>query len=102
MVVKCLTCSQATDQLRQCLSVGKVILGKHFREELANEGLQILDAYHVLQRGRVFQQPEQDIRTGEWKYRMEGTAPEGESLAIVFCFRDENTGFLITIFSIRR
>jgi uncharacterized DUF497 family protein len=79
-----------------------VIQGKHFREELANEGLDILDAYNVLQKGHIFQEPEPDIRSGEWKYRMEGTDLEGKLLAIVFCFKDETTGFLITVFSIRR
>jgi hypothetical protein len=79
-----------------------VIPGKHFREELANEGLDILDAHNVLRTGNIFQEPEPDIRSGDWKYRMEGTDLEGKPLAVVFCFKDEVTGFLITVFSIRR
>ncbi len=102
MSVRCLTRSEAVDLVRHCLSAGRVISGKHFREELANEDLDILDAYNVLKKGHVFQEPEQDIRTGEWKYRMEGTDLEGKPLAVVFCFKDEVTGFLITVFSIRR
>jgi hypothetical protein len=79
-----------------------VIPGKHFKEELANEGLDILDAHNVLRMGNIFKEPEPDIRSGDWKYRMEGTDLEGKPLAVVFCFRDESTGFLITVFSIRR
>jgi len=79
-----------------------MIPGKHFREELANEGLDILDAHYVLRTGNIFQEPEPDIRSGDWKYRMEGTDVEGRPLVVVFCFKDESTGFLITAFSIRR
>jgi uncharacterized DUF497 family protein len=102
MPVKRLSRAEAADLVRHCLSAGRVIPGKHFREELANEGLDILDAHHVLRKGNIFQEPEPDIRSGDWKYRMVGTDLEGKPLAVVFCFRDESTGFLITIFSTRR
>ena len=102
MPVRCLSRAEAVDLVRHCLSAGRVIPGKHFREELANEGLDILDAHHVLRTGNIFQEPEPDIRSGDWKYRMEGTDLEGKPLAVVFCFKDESTGFLITVFSIRR
>jgi hypothetical protein len=102
MPVRCLTRAEAADLVRYCLSAGRLIPGKHFREELANEGLDILDAHNVLKTGNIFQEPEPDIRSGDWKYRMEGTDLEGKPLAVVFCFKDESTGFLITVFSIRR
>jgi hypothetical protein len=102
MPVKCLSRPEAADLVRHCLTAGRVIPGKHFRDELANEGLDILDAHHVLGTGNIFQEPEPDIRSGDWKYRMEGTDLEGKPLAVVFCFKDEATGFLITVFSLRR
>jgi len=102
MPVRCLTRAEAVDRVRYCLAAGRVIPGKHFREELANEGLDILDAHHVLKTGNIFQEPEPDIRSGDWKYRMEGNDLEGKPLAVVFCFKDERTGFLITVFGIRR
>ena len=46
--------------------------------------------------------PEQDIKTGHWKYRLEGKDHEGKKMAIVFRFNENARGFLITIFSIRR
>jgi hypothetical protein len=71
MPVRCLSRAEAADLVRHCLSAGRVIPGKHFREELANEGLDILDAHHVLRKGNIFQEPETDIRSGDWKYRKE-------------------------------
>jgi hypothetical protein len=102
MPVRRLSRTEAVDLVRHCLSSGRVIPGKHFREELANEGLDILDAHYVLRTGNIFQEPEPDIRSGDWKFRMEGTDLEGKPLAVVFCFKDEATGFLITVFSLRR
>lgn len=94
--------AEAAHLVRHCLSAGRLIPTKHFREELANDGLDILDAHNVLRTGNIFHEPEPDIRSGDWKYRMEGTDLDGKPLAVVFCFKDESTGFLITAFSIRR
>jgi hypothetical protein len=69
-------------------------------KELANEGLSIEDAWSVLRRGRIFKPPEQDIKTGEWKYRVEGKEPGGREIAIVLCFKTVDKTFLITIFSV--
>jgi len=87
--------------VRHCLDAGKVRVGKHCREELANEDFDILDARNVLRKGNIFMQPELDIKTGDWKYRMEGKAIDGRSLAVVFCFKGSDSSFLITAFSIK-
>lgn len=102
MPVKRLPRTEAAELIRHCLTMGKVIPGKHFREELANEGLDILDAHHILKTGKILQEPEPDIRSGDWKYRIEGIAVDGGALAIVFCFKDADTAFLITAFGIRK
>src|SRR5580658_1803047 len=100
MPVKCLSRAEPADLVRHYLSAGGEVHVKHVREELENEVLDILDAHRVLRTGRIFQEPEPDIRSGDWKYRMEGTDLEGKPLAVVFCFKDAATGFLITVFSI--
>jgi hypothetical protein len=64
MSVKRLSKAEATDAVRRCLgSAGRIIPSKHFRDELRNEGLDILDAYHVLRTGQVFNEPELDPGT---------------------------------------
>ncbi len=95
-----LSVSQAACLLRRCLEEGEVIPGAHFRQELANEGLTMADAWQVLRSGRIYDPPEQDIKTGEWKYRAEGPESVGKWIAIVFSFKSVNRAFLITIFSI--
>ena len=91
----------AQDMLRACLDEGgSVIPGQHFREELKNEGLTLPAAWHVLRRGVIFKPPEHDIKTGDWKYSVEGHEPDGKWLVIVFCFREVNRAYLITVFSV--
>ena len=86
------TKQEATDLIRFCVKRGAIAYGKH----------SLADAYHLLINGNVFMAPEEDLRTGEWKYRIEGREPDGKKLAIVFCFKENERGFLITIFSLER
>jgi len=81
---------------------GRIIYGKHFRDELAADHLDIADAFHVLQHGRIYSEPEQDIKTGEWKYRIEGVTSSAKRIAIIFCFKSEQDAFLITVFGLTR
>ena len=92
--------AEATELLRSCLKTGGVIPGKHFRDELANEGLTLVDAYHVLRAGRVLKAPELNVRLGDWKYTVEGKVADGPQLAIVFTFRQVGSVYLITCFSL--
>ena len=93
--------ADAEMSLRRCLEDGQIIPSKHFRDELLNEGLDFLDALCVLKGGQIHNEPEPDIRTGEWKYTVEGPEPGGKWLAIVFCFKRVETVLLITVFSVK-
>jgi hypothetical protein len=99
-MVTCQTIQEAIDLLHYCLGDGEVKHGTHFREELAKEKLSYEDAWGVLLRGRIFDPPEQDIKTGEWKYRIEGREAGGKWVAIIFSFKTIDRAFLITVFSI--
>lgn len=90
---------QAADLIRQCLRLARVRSTRHFREELEMEGLSLLDAHYVLYHGVVFSEPEHDIYFQQWRYRMEGTEPDGRYLSIIFTFEGPEAGLLVTIFS---
>jgi hypothetical protein len=92
----------AQDMLRDCLGAGaSVIPGCHFRDDLKKEGLTMPAAWHVLRLGCITNPPEHDVRTGDWKYSVEGYEPDGKWLVIVFCFRAVNKAYLITVFSVQ-
>lgn len=97
-----MTREAAAEQVKASLRRGRVRWGRHFVRELENEALSIQDALAIIRSGHVLAEPEPDIRTGDWKYRLEGREPGGNHLAIVFCFRPVDAVFLITIFSLER
>ena len=93
---------EAAALLRRCLSnQGTVLWGSHFAKALADDGLIFPDAWQVLRTGRIYAAPELDIKTGDWKYKIEGNTPDGIWLAIVFCFKSIDRTFLITAFSVK-
>jgi hypothetical protein len=101
MLVNAVKPDIALDMLKECMgNGGTVILGKHFRDELRNEGLTVPDAWIVLRSGCIYNPPECDIKTGEWKYTVEGYTTDGTWLGIVFSFKHADTAFMITVFSI--
>ena len=101
MSISCVRVDIALDLLRDCLGGGgAVVPGKHFTDELRNEGMTLPDAWVVLRSGCIYNPPELDIKTGEWKYTIEGYTADGVWLAIVFAFKVVNRAYLITVFSI--
>lgn len=101
MLVSAVKPDIALDMLRDCLgNGGSVIPGGHFRDELRKEGLTLPDAWLVLRSGCIYNAPECDIKTGEWKYTIEGLTADGIWLAVVFSFKHVDKAYLITVFSI--
>jgi hypothetical protein len=99
--VGCLSVHDAEERMRHCLEGGAVIASRHFRQELPSEGINLQDAWTVLRYGHVYDAPEKDIKTGEWKYRMEGPEADGKWIVIVFSFKTVDTAFLITVFTVK-
>lgn len=96
----CLKRHEAVDLLHHCLEDGEVVPGKHFKDELRKEGLQFEDAWGVLRSGNIYDPPEIDPKSGEWKYRVEGHEPGGKWMVIVISFKSLERVFLITVWSI--
>jgi hypothetical protein len=98
---KPLTSSKAEELLRHCVEFGNMVLTQHFRDELKNERLEMLDIMPVLNTGTISQPAEQDIKTGEWKYRVEGYEIGGKWLCVIFRLEGQDTAILITVFSVQ-
>ena len=100
-IITCRTTVEAADLLRYCLEHGEIVPTKHFREELSNEGIPFEDALSVLRYGIIYDPPEENMKTGEMKYRIQGHEPGGKWMVIVFCFKSIERANLITIFSVQ-
>ena len=97
-----LSIHDAEERMHHCLESGAVVAGRHFRQELANEGISLQDAWIVLHQGHIYDAPEMNVKTGEWNYRMEGPEPDGKWVAIVFSFKAVDIAFMITAFTAKR
>jgi uncharacterized DUF497 family protein len=92
---------KAVDLLHHCLEDGEIVPTKHFRDELCNECILFEDAWSVLRYGQIYEPAEEDTRSGEYKYRIQGYEPGGKWMVIVFSFKSLDRACLITIFSVR-
>jgi hypothetical protein len=72
--------AEAKVLLWQCIEQGRLRIGKHFRE-LRADNFDINQALSVMRSGNVYDAPECDIKTGEWKYQIEGYEPDGRCIA---------------------
>jgi hypothetical protein len=92
---------EALALLHRCLDEedAAIIPGPHFQKALGDEGLDLQDALALMRSGRIYDEPEPDIKFGEWKYKVEGHEPGGKWLAIIFSFKALDRAFLITVFS---
>lgn len=103
MLVALKTSPAAKDLLLECLGEdGELILGKEFLAEVEKEDLTFPDVLHVLKLGDIVEPADENPKTGEWEYRIEGEGPDGDRLTMVFCFRAINRVFLISLLSVRR
>jgi hypothetical protein len=92
---------RAKARLNWCLEEGLVIYTRHFREELVSDGFTMQDVLTICKAGAINMQPEKDIKTGQWKFRIDGITTERRTLAVVFTFRTEAAVF-ITAFERKR
>ncbi len=88
---------RAKSKLNRGLQEDVVIYSNHFRDELTNDKLTMEDVLVVCRSGAIIDAPEKDIKTGQWKYRIEGKTADGRHVAIVFTFRQDSAVF-ITVF----
>jgi uncharacterized protein DUF4258 len=88
---------QAKAKLISCIEEGSVVYSGHFRDELANARLTTVDVVAVCKSGAIVMAPERDIKTGDWKYRIEGLTADRRNVAVVFTFRPAQAVF-ITVF----
>jgi hypothetical protein len=101
-LVERLSRADALELLHRCLDEedAAVIPGPHFQKALSDEGLTFQDALVVMRSGNIYDEPENDIKSGEWKYRVGGHEPGGKWLGIIFSFKTLDRAFLITVFSV--
>jgi len=91
--------ADAERMLRHCVAHGIVQFIPHFYQRCSERGIGIQDVIGVLSRGFVYLEPELDVRRNQWRCKVEGRTSEGEGLAVIVTFADEDTTVVITAVS---
>lgn len=86
------------NRLRECVRTKNYVVTLHADEEIADEGLSILDVERAIIKGQIIER-QKDVDTGEWKYLLSG--PLGENKVITVITKLSSTGkmVLITVFN---
>jgi hypothetical protein len=101
-MVSRLSKTDALKLLRACLQGGIVEYHPHFERRCRERGVDPQDAQYVLRKGVIYDEPELDVRFQEWRYKVEGTPPDGAKLKIVVTFLERDEVLVITVMLDRR
>jgi hypothetical protein len=93
--------SDALERLRGCLEYGIVEFHDHFEKRCRERGIDLQDAQRALQKGTIYREPELDVRFQEWRYRVEWTTPEGQAIAVIVAFPEDEETLAITAIALK-
>ena len=83
--------AQALKRIKKNLTNGKTYPTKHFRERLTERKISMQDANYVLKRGNITDEPELDIKTHHWKYKVRGKTVDNEQVSVVVALSDDSS-----------
>lgn len=86
------------NRLRECVRMKNYIVTLHADEEIAEEGLSILDVEKAMIEGHITER-QKDADTGEWKYLVTGPIGEVEVITVVTKLSPTGRMVLITVFN---
>lgn len=90
--------NDALKAIRGHLNDGFMALTVHFRDMMKKRRYSMLDVTHAIKNGVIYTEPEKDVRTGEWKYKIEGQSVDGEPLTVVVSIAKGNVSNCITLY----
>jgi len=96
-MVKRMTSGEAVKAVRKCETVGFTV---HALDEMFADKISRLEVLTALKSGNIFKPAEQDIKTGDWKYRMEARVMN-RNIAVVLTFRTVDRLTIITVWEVR-
>lgn len=89
--------SEALKILKQHLNDGKILPSKHFRERLRERNLSMQDVLCAIKKGRITEEPELDIKIGNWKYRVRGKTVDENPIIVVAAINEDHSIYLTAI-----
>jgi len=88
---------QALTIIKWAVRQGKVVICSHAKDRMLKRNVTITDILYVLKNGKILDAPEPDIRTGNSRWRVEGSTIDGEYLKIIVEI-EEDGAVVVTVF----
>ena len=70
------------NQMRENIRTRRYVMTLHAEEEMDNDALSIYDVEHAVLTGTI-QRRQKDLKTGEWKYIIQGPSFDAERMEVV-------------------
>ena len=74
------------------------MLSKHFRQRLRERNVSMQDIIAIIKNGVIRRDPEKDLVTSEWKYRIEGTSIDEIDTSVIVTIVNDKLSKYITVF----
>jgi hypothetical protein len=87
-------------QIRDRVRRRRYIVTLHAEEEMDDDGLSMVDVEHALLTGSI-EERQKDSTTGEWKYRLVGTALDGRRIRLITKLSVTGALVIITVYEVR-
>jgi len=85
-------------RLKECVREKNYVVTLHADEEIADEGLSILDVERAILSGRIIER-QKEASTAEWKYLVSGPTREDKTITVVTKLGPTGKVILITVFA---
>ena len=92
-----MTRSQAMTIIKDAVTNGKVLVCTHAKERMVERDVEMTDILCVLKNGKILKPPEPNIKTGNLRWRVEGSTIDNKFLKIVVEIED-NGIVVVTVF----
>ena len=90
---------QATSLIKKIVKSGFIRTTKHAKDRMKERDITNQDILWAFKYGKVIDEPEPDIKTGYWKYKIIGNAIDSDDLKITVVINEkENYLLVITVF----
>ena len=88
--------TEALKRIKANLNDGAMYQTHHFKKRLRERDISTLDISYVIRNGRIDDEPDLDITTNQWRYKINGKTIDGDSLSIIVELEIPKVNKLIT------
>ena len=89
---------QALSILKEIINDGGTLsLSRHCKDRMSEREIDMLDVLNAIKTGKILQEPEPNIKSGDLVYVVEGKSVDGKQLKIPFVINSDRMATFLTV-----